>query len=142
VVAATTVLAVASVWHSAGHVWRRLAADRRTYAAYSNTQRRQAVAAMVPLPGDVFDFYAARVRRGDRVYFLVLKSGFGRYFDLKQTVARVGRYYLLPATQTTQLGDATVVVSYFADPSTLGVHFVAQAQAGRQPIAVSRIRQP
>ena len=91
---------------------------------------------MMPLPGDVFDFYADHVRRGDRIYFLVLRSGFGQYFDLPQTIARVGRFYLLPATQATRVRDATVVVAFYADPRSLGVRYVTEAQAGQQPISV------
>jgi hypothetical protein len=138
----TTVLALLSVWHSGGHVWRRLAADHRTYAAYTDAQRRQAPATMMPLPGDVFDFYADRVRRGDRIYFQVMRSGFGRYFDLGHAVASIGRFYLLPAAQVTDAPRASVVLSYYADPAALGLRFVTQSQAGQQPIYVSRIGPP
>jgi len=142
VVAVTTAVALLSVWHSGGHVWRRLGADERTYAAYTNDQRRQAPATLGSLPGDVFDFYADRVHRGDRVYFLVMPSGFGRYFDLHDSIARVGRFYLLPAAEVTDVRDATVVLAYYADPAGLHVRYVTQAQAGQQPIYVSRIRAP
>jgi hypothetical protein len=141
-VAATTGLALLSIWHSGGHVWRRLAADRRTYAAYTAEQRRQAPATAMQLPADVFDYYADRVRRGDRVYFLVMKSGFGRYFDLGQAVSAIGRFYLLPAAQVADPRAATVVLSYYADPASLGFRYLTQSQAGAQPIYVSRRRAP
>jgi hypothetical protein len=142
VVAVTTALALLSIWHSGGHVWRRLRTDERTYAAYSSDQRRQAPANMGSLPGDVFDYYLARVHRGDRVYFLVMRSGFGRYFDLHDSIARVGLFYLLPATEVTDVRDATVVLTYYEDPAHLGIHYVTQSEAGQQPIYVSRILPP
>ena len=54
----------------------------------------------------------------------------------------LGRFYLLPAVQTTDLTDATVVVSYFEDPALLHMKFITQVQAGLQPLWVSRIRAP
>jgi hypothetical protein len=142
VVAAVTALALYSAWHSGGHVWRRLAADHRTYAAYSDLQRRREPLDRLPLPGDVFDFYRSHLRRGDRVYFNVMPSGFGPYFDLPGIVAAAGRFYFLPAVQAPDLRRATVVVSYFADPASLKIHFPTQVQAGQQPFYVSRIRTP
>ena len=80
--------------------------------------------------------------RGDRIYFQVKPSGFGRFFDLPSIVAAVGRFYLLPAVQVPDLREATVVLSYFADPSLLHIHFPIQSRAGLQPIFVSRIKTP
>ena len=42
----------------------------------------------IPLPGDIFDWYTLRVRRGDRFYSQVLQSGFGA-LTLPQIVERV-----------------------------------------------------
>jgi len=69
-------------------------------------------------------------------------SGLGPDLDLPSAVAAAGRFYLLPAVQATSLADATVVVSYFEDPSLLHLRFVTQVQAGEQPLYVSRIRAP
>jgi len=139
---AATAVARYSAWHSGHHVWRRLDADYRTYHAYTPSQRQEAFITGLPLPASVFDFYADRVRRGDRVYFNVMESGFGSFFSLPEIVAAVGRFYLLPAVQVTRLRDATVVLSWFKDPSQLDVHFVTQAEAGLQPFYVSHIRAP
>ena len=58
VVGVATVVALASAWHSGGHVWRRLDSGYRTYSAYTSTQRRHAPIDAIPLRSDVFDFYA------------------------------------------------------------------------------------
>jgi hypothetical protein len=142
VVAVVTTLALYSAWHSGGHMWRRLGQDRHTYAAYTEYQRSHAVMLNLPLSPEPFDFYRDRLVRGDRVYFLVAPGGFGEFFTLPEIVAAVGRYYLLPAVQVPDVKDATVVLSWNADPATLGVHFVTQARAGEQLIFVSRLKAP
>jgi hypothetical protein len=142
VAAAATALALASAWHSGRHMWHRLQEDRKTYAALTPAQRRQAPLTAIPLPADVFDFYADRLSRGDRVYYQVQQSGFSHEFDLPTIVAAAGRFYLLPSVQTSDLAKATVVVSFKADPSLLHVKFVTQQQAGLQPFFVSRISAP
>jgi hypothetical protein len=142
VVAALAAFALYSAWHAGGHVWRHLGAQRHEYAALTEEQRRRYLIERLPLPADVFDFYADRVRKGDRIYFHVMPSGFGPYFDLPGIVAAVGRFYLLPAVQVADVRDATVVLSYYADPGELGLHFATQVQAGQQPIYVSRLGSP
>jgi hypothetical protein len=136
---AATVVALYSAWHSGGQVWRGLSSEQRTYAAYSDAQRVRAPLDKIPLPSDIFDFYRAYVGRGDRIYYQVLPSGFGQFFDLPSIVAASGRFYLLPAVQEEDLRHANVVVSYFQDPGLLHVHFVTQERAGLQPIFVTRI---
>jgi len=44
--------------------------------------------------------------------------------------------------QAPDLRHATVVISYYADPSLLHRHFPTQVEAGLQPIFVSRLRTP
>jgi hypothetical protein len=142
VVAIVTALVLYSAWHSGGHVWRRLGQERQTYAAYSQYQRTQAVMTSLPLSGPPFDFYRDHLVRGDRIYFQVQPSGYGEFVDLPGIVSAVGRYYLLPAVQVAELKQATVVLTWYADPATLGVHFVTQSQDGLQPIYVSRLKTP
>ena len=61
--------------------------------------------------------------------------------DLHDTVAALGRYYLAPAVEVTDPADATVVVSYDADPAALGKTFALQRQLGDR-IYFSRVRFP
>jgi hypothetical protein len=142
VVGVATVVALASAWHSGGHVWRRLDDEQRAFAAYTPAQRRGAAISAIPLDPAVFDFYAQHLAPHDRIYFLTMPSGFGQFFTLPQIVAATGRFYLLPAVQLKKLSDATVVVTYDADPNNLPVHFITEAQAGQQAIYVARIRVP
>jgi hypothetical protein len=142
IVAVVVAIALYSAWHSGGHVWRRLSADRRTYAAYTSVERRQAPIDSVGLPGDIFDFYTAHLLPGDRFYLQVEPGGYGQFFDLPQLVAALGRFYFLPAVQVADVRHATVVISYYANPADLHVHFPTQVEAGLQPIYVSRISAP
>jgi hypothetical protein len=134
------VVALYSAWHAGGHVWRRLDEQYSAVAHLTPLQRRHAPIDALPLPSDIFDFYAARVGRGDRIYYQVLPSGFGPSLDLPTIVGRVGDFYLLPAVRAPDLPHATVVLSWYADPAQLHVHFLVQARAGLNPVFVSRLR--
>jgi hypothetical protein len=140
--AAASLLALASAWHSGGHVLGLLRAGYATYAPLCETQRRQAPTAGFEIPGSIFDFFAAHIVPGDRVYYQVLPSGLSSNVTLPEAVAAIGNFYLLPGVETTDLADATVVVSWFEDPGLLHVRFLTQVQAGAQPLFVSRIRVP
>ena len=142
VVAVATVVALASAWHSGGHMWRLLGAQGRAYASYSDTERRHAALTQIEMPADIFDWYAQYVVRGDRAYYQVLPSGFSHDFDLPAIFGYAARYYLLPAVETTDLAQATIVISYHEDPGLLHVRFITQQRAGLQPIFVSRIGSP
>ena len=134
-------LALASVWHSGRHMWHRLSSDDATFSKYDATERKHAPLAELELNGGIFDWYAQHVFRGDRVYYQVLPSGLGT-MDLPTAVKFAGSFYLLPAVQVSDPKRATVVVSYFADPSFLHLRFITQLRAGEQPIYVSRLRGP
>jgi hypothetical protein len=140
--AVATAIALVSAWHSIGHMRRNLEYWRHQYAALGTTGRRRAPVTQAGLDGQMFDFFAAYLSRGDRVYFQVMPSGYSHNIDLPGIVEALGRYYFLPAVQTTNLDDATVVVSYFADPAQLHRRFITQVQAGAQPLWVSRIAAP
>jgi hypothetical protein len=137
--AVATAVALYSAWHSGGHVWRGFGADYRTYSAYSDLERRHAPLDRIPLPSDVFDFYAEQLERGDRIYFQVEPVPFGNYLDLPGIIAAAGDFYLLPAVQVTDPRDATVVLSFRQDPKALGLRYSNQARYGSQSIYVSRI---
>jgi hypothetical protein len=135
-VGAATVVSLASVWHSGGHVWRRIETDHRTFSSLTERQRVQAPATGVQLDGNIFDWYAHFLAKGDRFYVQVDAE------HIPRVVRMLASYYLLPAAEVDDPSRATVVISYQADPSTLGVHYLTQAQAGAQPLFVSRIRPP
>jgi hypothetical protein len=136
VAAAATALALASAWHSGRTAWDRLDAGRASYAPLSATARRRLPFERAGVPGAVLDFYARYLARGDRVYFEV-----GRGAD-QAAFEAAGRFGLLPATVTSSLEDATVVLSYDADPRRLHVSFLTQRRDGRRRVYISRIALP
>lgn len=136
VVGGAIALALASAWHSGRHVWHRIQGDRQTFAAYTPLDRIHAPATWVQLNGDIFDWYAQHLAKGDRFYVQVDAQHDPR------VVRMLAGYYLLPAVEVDSPSQATVIVSYFTDPSTLGIRFLTQEQAGAQPIFVSRINAP
>jgi len=141
IVAAACVLALVSAWHSGRHMWHRLTDDYAMYSRYTPLERKHAPLTELELDGNIFDWYAKYVAPGDRVYYQVLPSGLGT-MDLPKAVRFGGSFYLLPAVQVTDPKQATVVVSFMADPKFLGLHFITQRRAGLQPIFVSRVRAP
>jgi hypothetical protein len=122
-------------------MWHRLDLNYQAYKPYTPIERQHAPLAELELPGDVFDWYAKYVGRGDRVYYQVLPSGLGT-MDLPTAVEFGGSFYLLPAATVSDPKQATVVVSFMADPKFLHLHFITQQRAGLQPIFVSRVRAP
>ena len=135
-----TALALVSIWHAAAPTWRRLNDGHRTFAAYSDTARRQAASVNAGFAGTLWDQIASYVDRGDRVYYQVPSRPYGT-LDLHDTVAALGRWYLAPAVETTDPADATVVISYEADPSALRSEWLLQRQLGDR-IFFSRVRYP
>jgi len=135
-----TALALLSVWHAAAPTWRKLDADHGTYAAYSDTARRQAASANAGFAGTLWDTLGSYVHGNDRVYFQVPHRPYGT-LDLHDTVAALGRWYLAPATEVTDPAEATVVLSYEADPGELRADWLLQRQLGDR-ITSSRVRFP
>jgi hypothetical protein len=115
-------------------MWRYMASDYRSYSALSGLERRHAPIDHIPLPSDVFDFYADRVHKGDRIYLQIHPHS-----ARPDAIEAAARFYLLPAVVVPDLADANMIVSYFEDPAQLGVPLLSREQAGLQPLFVSRI---
>jgi hypothetical protein len=112
------------------------------YATLSDSERQALPFDQPGLQGAVFGFYASLIGPGDRVYFQVGPREPGARRDLPAAFAAAARFALLPAVQATSLAEATVVVSYRADPGRLHVPFVTQQKDGSLPAYVSRISSP
>jgi hypothetical protein len=136
---ATCVVAAASTLTSFDRIWDQLREERARDEALTEVERERAPIRAIPLTVEVFEFWSAFLRPGDRVYFHVLESGFSDFVDLPTVVAASGRFWLLPAVQVEDLDDATVVVSWERDPNDLDVLYSEQHRAGEQPFIVSRI---
>ena len=135
-----TVFALVSIWHAAAPTWRRLSTDHRAFATLTDVERAHAPAVHAGFQARLFDSLDAYVRDDDRVYFQVPRRPYGT-LDLHDTVGALGRYYLAPAVEVSELDDATVVVSYESDPAELGLDWLDQQQLGER-IYVSRVREP
>jgi hypothetical protein len=142
VVSAATALALVSAWHSGRHMWHRLTFEHGAYKTYTDVERLHAPLAGLTLDPFVFDWYAKYLAPGDRVYYQVLPSGLSSDLDLPKAVSMGGSFYLLPTVSVDDVRDATVVVSYLADPGLLGVKYVTQQRLGLQLMFVSRIKAP
>jgi hypothetical protein len=139
-VAAATVLALVSVLQSSRVTWHRLGTDYRRFSALVPGQRESAASEAAGFPASLFDLLSLQLRPHDRIYFQIPHTPYGT-LDLHDTLAALGRYYLLPAVEVTRLDRATVVVSYEADPGRLGRRFRSQIELGNS-LRVSRLAEP
>ena len=136
-------LAVAAlVWSAVDgvpHSWRLMRSQDAAYRGLSRTQRDQEFIDAIPLRVDIFDFWRAWLRPGDRYWIQIPNEAFSANADKKLVVRSVSHLYLLPAIEATSLHDANVVLSWDADPGLLHLHYSEQERAGLQLIFVSRI---
>jgi hypothetical protein len=140
VAAATVAALVWSGWHDVPRSWRLMRDQHVQYASMTRTQRDQAFGALVPIRMDIFDFWRAWLRPGDRYYIQIPNEAFSSTADKKLVVRTISHLYLLPATEAKDLADATVVLSWDDDPAKLHLHYIEQERAGLQLIFVSRVR--
>lgn len=140
VVSVAVVVALAvSAWRNVPHSWRLMRTEHAQFAGYTSAQREQAFGALIPLRMDILDFWRANLRPGDRYWIQIPYEAFSPAADKKLVVRTVSHLYLLPAIETRHLSDATVVLSWDADPGLLHLHYSEQARAGLQVIFASRI---
>ena len=121
------------------HSWRLMRNEHAQFAGYTQTQRNQAFGALIPIRMDIFDFWRANLQRNDRYWIQIPNEAFSVNADKKFVVRSIAHLYLLPATEARSLSDATVVLSWDADPAMLHLHYSQQERAGLQLIFVSRI---
>jgi hypothetical protein len=121
------------------HSWRLMRTQYAAYHGYTRTQRDEAFITQIPLRADIFEFWRTWLRAGDRYWIQIPHEAFSATADKKFVVRTAAHLYLLPATEARSLRDATVVLSWDADPGTLGLRYSEQHRAGLQLIFVSRI---
>lgn len=129
-------VAIFSALRSGPHSWRVLGAEHRTYARYAPTVDRHRFLDALSVDSQAFDFFSAHLEKGDR-FFLQVPFGTAENIDELGAAEAASTFYLLPAVRTTDLKDATVVLSYDADPDRLGLRFARRARDGRRPFEVS-----
>jgi hypothetical protein len=141
VVATIAVLAlVYSAWTDVPHSWRLMRTQHDAYVGFTRAERDRAFGTAIPMPMDIFDFWRSYLRPWDRYYIQMPHEAFSSNGDKKFVAGLIARVYLLPAIQTTDLKDATAVLSWDADPSTLPLSYWLKFQSGQQPIFVARVR--
>jgi hypothetical protein len=139
-VMAAVVAALAwSVWRDVPHSWRLMRTQHAAYASYTRTQRDEAFGALIPIPMGPLEWWRAQLRPGDRYWIQMPPEPFSANADKRLIVRTISHLFLLPATEAKSLADATVVLSWDADPGTLHLRFVEQTRAGLQLIFVSRL---
>jgi hypothetical protein len=130
---------VLGVWKNVPHSFRLLHSQYVAYAGYTRDQRDQAYGAHIPIDMGIVGFWRAQLRRGDRYWIQMPYEAFSNNGDKKFIARMVSHLYLLPATEARSLADATVVLSWDADPATLHLRYSEQQRAGLQLVFVSRI---
>jgi hypothetical protein len=140
VIAGATLVALGySVWKDVPHSWRSLSRQHDAYAAYTPAQRERAFGASIPMPMEIFDYWRAALRPGDRYWIQMPAEPFSANGDKRYVARSIAHVYLLPAIETLDLRRATVVLSWDADPGLLHFKYSRQRRAGLQLIFVSRI---
>ena len=86
-----TAIALVSAWHSVGHIRRLLEAGVAHRLAPTTRGVERRIGGALGLDGQIFDFFAAYLQRGDRVYFQVMPSGYSPEFDLPGIIEALGR---------------------------------------------------
>jgi len=141
--AALTAIAVValawSAWKDIPHSWRLMRTQYTAYHGLTRAQRDQEFITALPLRADIFDFWRAWLRPGDRYWIQIPYEAFSPSADKKLVVRSVSHLYLLPAVEARSLADANVVLSWDADPGLLHLRFSEQHRAALQLIFVSRI---
>jgi len=101
--------------------WHWLSGQRSQFARLSAQDRAAEPGTAQLLPVDAFDYFRARLHRGDRYYLAVEPGAFTAGVSREQAGRIFGRYYLLPAVQVETPAKADVVLTVGIDPHTLGV---------------------
>jgi hypothetical protein len=143
--ASATALAVVAAlaysgWKDLPHAWRLLKTQHSTYAGYTAAQKERLFATSIPMSMDAFDFWRFYLQSRDRYYLQMPPEPFSSFANKRQIAQAIAHIYLLPATETESLDNATVVLSLDANPTTLDRGFSDQHESGLQEIYFSRLR--
>ena len=115
---------------------------RSQYASYryeTKAEKERLFGTKIPVAMEVLDFWRHWLRDDDRYYVQMPFEAFSSFADKRFAVREVSNLYLLPAVETTRLDDATVVLTWDADPNKLGLRYSNQQRAGLQNIFFSRV---
>jgi hypothetical protein len=130
---------VYSAWRDVPHSWDLMRSQHAIYAGYSQAQRQRAFGSQIPMPMEIFDFWRDGLRPGDRYWIQMPPEAFATFADKRYIARNIAHVYLLPAIEVSRRAEATVVLTWDADPGTLHMRFSEQRRAGLQLIFTSRV---
>jgi hypothetical protein len=128
-----------SAWRDVPHSFDVMRSQHAIYKGYTQAQRERAFGTRIPMPMEIFDFWRDGLRPGDRYWIQMPPMPFATDADKRYIARNIAHVYLLPAIEATRLADATIVLTWDADPAALRLHYGEQREAGLQLIFTSRI---
>jgi hypothetical protein len=140
IAAAAVVAALAySGWRDVPHSIDMVRSQHGIYAGYTEAQRERAFGAQIPITMSIFDFWRDGLQPGDRYWIQMPPEAFATHANKRYIARNIAHIYLLPAIEASRPADATVVLTWDADPATLHLHYGVQREAGLQLIFTSRV---
>jgi hypothetical protein len=128
-----------SGWRDVPHAWDVMRSQHAIYLGYTRAQRERAFGTSIPMPMDIFDFWRDGLRPGDRYWIQMPPMPFASYADKRYIARNIAHVYLLPAIEASSPKDATVILTWDADPAKLHLEYAEQREAGLQLIYISRV---
>jgi hypothetical protein len=128
-----------SAWRDVPHSIDMVRAQHFIYRNYTEAQRERAFGSQIPIDMSIFDFWRDGLRPGDRYWIQMPPEPFATHADKRYIARSIAHIYLLPAIEASRPADATVVLTWDADPATLHLHYGEQREAGLQLIFTSRV---
>jgi hypothetical protein len=116
-----------------------LRSQHDSYAAYTQAHRERAFGADIPIDMSILDFWREGLVSGDRYWIQMPSEAFATHADKRYIARSIAHLYLLPAIEVSRPADATVVLTWDADPAMLHLRYRQQRRAGLQLVFSSRI---
>ena len=140
VAALSVVAALAySGWRDVPHSWDMIRAQQSIARGLTQAQRERAFGVRIPMPMDIFDFWRDGLRPGDRYWIQMPPAPFASDADKRYIARNIAHVYFLPAIEASSPADATIVLTWDADPNALPLKYSEQREAGLQLIYISRV---
>ena len=117
--------------------WRFLDDQHESYADLTAVEPNIVPEFQTLLPVSAVNFFASRMRRGDRFYVHAAEGPFIAGVDYPTAVRTFARFQLLPAILVRDPREADVVLTIGGDPTQLGLRLreVARSPDGRYAFA-------
>ncbi len=124
-----------------GDTWRFLGDQHESYAELTSAEPNIVPEFQALLPVSAVNFFASRMRRGDRFYVQAADGPFIAGVDYPTAVRTFARFQLLPAVLVRDPADADVVLAIGAEPAALGLALVRVERSPDGRYAFARVAQ-